>query len=64
MGFNRRKIEADRKAKVDAQKAGRRTADPQVREDAERLKPAPDDMLQRWPVFGSIARARRTMTDR
>ena len=37
MGFNRRKIEADRRAKASAQEAFRRTADPHVREDAERL---------------------------
>jgi hypothetical protein len=37
MGFNRRKMEAERKAKADAQAAKRRTTDAQVLEDAERL---------------------------
>jgi hypothetical protein len=35
MGFNRRKMEADRRAKAEA--AGRRATDAQVLEDAERL---------------------------
>jgi hypothetical protein len=35
MGFNRRKMEADRKAKADA--AARRATNAQVLEDAERL---------------------------
>jgi hypothetical protein len=37
MGFNRRKIEAERKAKADAEVAARRTVDSQVLADAERL---------------------------
>jgi hypothetical protein len=37
MGFNRRKMEADRKAKADKEAAARRATDPQVLEDAERL---------------------------
>ena len=37
MGFNRRKIEADRKAKADAEAAAKRATDAQVLEDAERL---------------------------
>jgi hypothetical protein len=37
MGFNRRKIEAERKAKADAEAALRRGTDAQVLEDAERL---------------------------
>ena len=37
MGFNRRKIEAERKARLDSQMAARRATDPQVRDDAERL---------------------------
>jgi hypothetical protein len=37
MGFNRRKIEADRKVKADAEAAVRRSTDAQVLEDAERL---------------------------
>ena len=37
MGFNRRKMEAERKAKADAEVAARRAADSQVFADAERL---------------------------
>jgi hypothetical protein len=37
MGFNRRKIEADRKAKADAEVTARRASDPQVLADAEAL---------------------------
>jgi hypothetical protein len=37
MGFNRRKIEAERKATADAETAARRATDPQVRADAVRL---------------------------
>ena len=37
MGFNRRKMEAQRKAQADAEAAARRAADTQVRVDAERL---------------------------
>jgi hypothetical protein len=37
MGFNRRKMEADRKAKADAAVAARRATNAQVLEDAERL---------------------------
>jgi hypothetical protein len=34
MGFNRRRMEAERKAKADAEAAARRAADPQVLADA------------------------------
>jgi hypothetical protein len=37
MGFNRRKIEAERNARAATELAARRASDPQVREDAERL---------------------------
>ena len=37
MGFNRRKMEADRKAKADMEAAARRATGAQVLEDAERL---------------------------
>ena len=37
MGFNRRQMEAERKAKADAEAVGRRAADAQVLADAERL---------------------------
>jgi phage FluMu protein Com len=37
MGFNRRKMEADRKAEADVEAAARRATDAQVLEDAERL---------------------------
>jgi hypothetical protein len=36
MGFNRRKMKAERKAKADAEAAARRAADSQVVVDAER----------------------------
>jgi hypothetical protein len=37
MGFNRRKLEAERKAKADAEAAARRASDQQVLADAEAL---------------------------
>jgi len=37
MGFNRRKIKAERKAKADAEAAARRAGDAQVLTEAERL---------------------------
>ena len=37
MGFNRRKMEADRQAKAEAEAAARRASEAQVLEDAERL---------------------------
>jgi hypothetical protein len=37
MGFNRRRLDADRKAKADAEAAARRATDAQVLEDAQRL---------------------------
>ncbi len=37
MGFNRRRMQADRKAKADAEAAAKRATDAQVLEDAERL---------------------------
>jgi len=37
VGFNRRKMEAEQKAKADAEAAARRATDAQVLEDAERL---------------------------
>lgn len=37
MGFNRRKMEADRKAKADAEAAAKRATNTQVLEDAEGL---------------------------
>jgi hypothetical protein len=37
MGFNRRKLEREQKAKADAEGAARRAADAQVLADAERL---------------------------
>jgi hypothetical protein len=43
MGFNRRKMEADRKAKADPEAAARRATDAQVLEDAERLIAAWDE---------------------
>jgi hypothetical protein len=37
MGFNRRKMDADRKARADSEAVARRATDAQVLEDAERL---------------------------
>jgi hypothetical protein len=37
MGFNHRKLEADREAKAEAEAAAPRATDAQVLEDAERL---------------------------
>ena len=37
MGFNKRKMKADRRAKANAEAAARRATDAQVLEDAERL---------------------------
>jgi hypothetical protein len=64
MGFNRRKMEADRKAKADAEAAAKRATDAQVLEDAEGL-------IARWnerqvkrmpmlfsPTFGAAITAR------
>jgi hypothetical protein len=52
MGFNRRKMEADRKAKADAETAARRATDAQVLEDAERLIAAWNDrQARRMPML-------------
>jgi hypothetical protein len=37
MGFNRRRLEAERKARADVEAGARRATDAQVLEDAERL---------------------------
>jgi hypothetical protein len=41
MGFNRRKLEDQRRGAAEREAAGRRATDAQVREDAERLIAAP-----------------------
>jgi hypothetical protein len=52
MGFNRRKMEADRKAKADA--AAKRATDAQVLEDAERLIAAWNErQVRRMPMLFS-----------
>ena len=52
MGFNRRKLETDRKAEADATAAARRATDPQVLEDAERLIGAWNERhAQRMPML-------------
>jgi len=54
MGFNRRKMEADRKAKADAEAAARRASEVQVLEDAERLIAAWNDrQSKRMPMLFS-----------
>ena len=52
MGFNRRKMEADRKAKANAEAAARRATDAQMLEDAERLIAAWNDrQARRMPML-------------
>ena len=52
MGFNRRKMEADRKAKANAEAAAKRATDAQVLEDAERLIAAWNErQAQRMPML-------------
>jgi hypothetical protein len=52
MGFNRRKMEAERKAKADAEAAARRATDAKVLKDAERLIAAWNDrQAQRMPLL-------------
>jgi hypothetical protein len=54
MGFNHRKMQADRKAKADAQAAARRATDAQVLEDAERLIAAWNErQAKRMPMLFS-----------
>ena len=54
MGFNRRKMEADRKAKADAEAAAKRATDAQVLEDAERLIAAWNErQARRMPMLFS-----------
>jgi hypothetical protein len=63
MGFNRRKLEAEQKAKADAAAALRRATDAQVLEDAERLITAWNErqakrMLMLFsPTIGAAVRA-------
>ena len=52
MGFNRRKMDAERKAKADAEIAARRAADAQVLADAESLIAAWNDrQARRMPLL-------------
>ena len=52
MGFNRRKMEAKRKAKADAKAAARRASDAQVLQDAERLIGARNErQARRMPLL-------------
>src|SRR5438067_144548 len=54
MGFNRRKLEAEQKAKADAEAANRRATDAQVLEDAERLIAAWNErQAKRMPILFS-----------
>jgi hypothetical protein len=65
MGFNRRKIEAERKAKADAEVAARRASDPQVLADAEALIAAWNERQARRmprlfaPTIGAALAARQ-----
>jgi hypothetical protein len=64
MGFNRRKIEAERKAKADAEAAARRASDPQVLADAQALIAAWNERQARQmpllfaPTIGAALTAR------
>jgi hypothetical protein len=64
MGFNRRKLEADRQAKTDAETAARRAADAQVLADAEGLIAAWNERQARrmpllfTPTIGAALAAR------
>ncbi|MFY9693060.1 MAG: hypothetical protein WAK35_04885 [Xanthobacteraceae bacterium] len=52
MGFNRRKMEADRKAKADAEAAAKRATNTQVLEDAEGLiGPWNERQAKRMPLL-------------
>jgi len=54
MGYNRRKLEAERKATADAEAASRRATDAQVLEDAERLIAAWNErQVKRMPMLFS-----------
>jgi hypothetical protein len=54
MGFNRRKMKAERQARADAEAATRRAADGQVLEDAERLIAAWNErQARRMPMLFS-----------
>src|SRR5437773_11778014 len=54
MGFNRRKLEAEQKAKADAEAANRRATDAQILEDAERLIAAWNErQAKRMPILFS-----------
>ena len=54
MGFNRRKMDAERKATVDAEAAARHATDAQVLEDAERLIAAWNErQTKRMPMLFS-----------
>jgi hypothetical protein len=60
MGFNRRKMEADHKAKADADAAARRATDAQVLEDAERLITAWNERLAKRMSDAVLANHRRS----
>jgi hypothetical protein len=65
MGFNRRKMEAERKAKADAEAGARRATDAQVLQDAECLISAWNERQARRmpllfaPTIGAALAARR-----
>ena len=62
MGFNRRKMKADRKAKADAEAATRRATDAQVFADAERLIDAWNErQARRMPNRRSAPRSQRAI---
>jgi len=51
MGFNRRKMEDQRRAVVEMAAAGRRATEPQVLEDAKRLINASERQAKRMPML-------------
>jgi len=63
MGFNRRKLEAEQKAKADAAAALRRATDAQVLEDAERLIAAWNERQAKRIAALEALRARRIELD-
>jgi hypothetical protein len=59
MGFNRRKLEADRNPKADTEATTRRATDAQVLEDAERLIVAWNERQAKRKPIAVLANDRR-----
>jgi hypothetical protein len=55
MGFNKRKMEDQRREAADREAAGRRATDPQILEDAEKLIAAWNErQTKRMPILFSL----------